>query len=71
MGQGTLTSGWGLSGCGTGWWRLMHQERGAEVAAEGGALWQEGPERGHGDVTAHQALALLQAQELPHVRNQP
>lgn len=25
----------------------MHQERGAEVATEGGGLWQEGAERGH------------------------
>lgn len=42
--RGALTSGWGLSACGTGWWWLMHQEGGAEVAAEGGGLWQEGTE---------------------------
>lgn len=65
--QGALTSGRGLSDGGTGWGRLMHQERGAEVATEGGGLRQEGAERGHEDAIAHGVIDLPQL----HMGNQP
>ena len=61
----TLTSGWGLLAHGTGWRRLMYQEWGAEVAAEGGGLWQKQAERGYGEVTAPERCWLSPSPSTP------
>lgn len=64
--QWTLTSGWGLLAHGTGWWRLMHQERGAEVAAEGGGLWRGvGQREGTGRSQPLESLAFPKPKHHP------
>lgn len=65
MGCRALTSRGGLFAHGTGWWWLMNQEWGAEVASERGGLRQKEAQRELRDTVTHGEIVPAQAQGHP------